>query len=121
MSIAKTPKKRLRSVCPTAAALDVIGDRWSLVLLRDILLHGSVRFSQLKQADEGIAANILTDRLRHLESEGLIVARPYSERLLRYEYLPTAKSRDLVPVLEALAKWGQKHVRGVSMDWLELS
>ncbi|MBV1858627.1 MAG: helix-turn-helix transcriptional regulator [Nannocystaceae bacterium] len=103
-----------------AAALDVVGDRWSLVLLRDVLLHGTIRFGQLKDAAERISTNILTDRLRQLEAAGLITATPYQERPLRHEYSATDKGRDMLPAIEALATWGREHVQGVSRGTLVL-
>ncbi len=103
-----------------AATLDVVGDRWTLVLLRDVLFHGTVRFNQLKDAAERISTNILTDRLRQLEAAGLVVATPYQERPLRYEYSATQKGEDMIPIINALAAWGRKHVEGVSQGTLPL-
>ncbi len=112
--------RRLRSACPTAAALDIVGDRWILVVLRDVLVDGPVRFKQLLQADEQISTNVLTDRLRRMEDEGLIVATPYQQRPPRFEYSATPKGEALFPVLEALATWGQTYIEGVSQDRLHL-
>lgn len=106
----------LRSRCPLTASLDVVGDRWMLVVLRDVLIYGPVRFTQLAQADEGIATNVLTNRLHRLEAAGLIESIQYQARPRRYEYVATQKATDLYPSMRELIKWGQKHVKGVIRD-----
>src|SRR3954470_11316020 len=100
-----------RSTCPAACALDIAGDRWTLLIVRD-LLRGRDTFSKLASSDEAIPTNILSDRLKRMEDAGLIGARPYQERPVRYAYALTGKGRDLADVLTALARWGKKHVRG---------
>lgn len=100
-----------RSTCPAACALDVAGDRWTLLVVRD-LLRGRDTFGKLADGDEGIPTNILADRLRKMEEAGLIEAEPYQERPLRYRYALTGKGRDLSDVLASLARWGKKHVPG---------
>ncbi len=97
-----------RSECPIACGLDLLGDKWTLLVLRD-LLDGKTRFSEFERSAESIPTNILTDRLRRLESNGLAVrVRALDSR--RFEYLPTQKGRDLRPVLIALADWGNEHI-----------
>ena len=100
-----------RSTCPAACALDIAGDRWTLLIVRD-LLRGRSTYGALAASDEAIPTNILADRLRRMQEAGLIVARPYQERPLRHAYELTAKGRDLGEVLAALARWGKKHIRG---------
>ncbi|MFN2644354.1 MAG: winged helix-turn-helix transcriptional regulator [Burkholderiales bacterium] len=100
-----------RSSCPAACALDIAGDRWTLLIVRD-LLRGRDTFGKLASSDEAIPTNILADRLKRMEHAGLIEATPYQERPVRYAYGLTAKGRDLAEVLGALARWGKKHVRG---------
>jgi DNA-binding HxlR family transcriptional regulator len=90
-----------------AAALDRVGDRWSLLLV-EALLDGPRRFNDLLQAIPGLAPNILSDRLRRLEREGIVVARPYSERPPRMAYGLTAEARDLAGALRLLADWGSR-------------
>ena len=90
-------------------ALDRVGDRWSLLLV-EALLDGSRRFNELGEALPGIAPNILTDRLRRLEREGIVRATPYSKRPPRMEYSLTAEGRDLASALRLLADWGARHV-----------
>ena len=100
-----------RSTCPVACALDFAGDRWTLLIVRD-LLRGRDTFGKLASSDEGIPTNILSDRLKKMEAAGLIESKPYQERPVRYSYALTEKGRDLTEVLTALARWGKKHVRG---------
>ena len=92
--------------CPIARSVDLLGDAWSLLILRDVFL-GARRFGDL-QDGLGIAPNSLTRRLEALTRAGLLVARPYSQRPLRHEYALTAKGEDVLPVLLALAAWGNK-------------
>jgi len=100
-----------RSSCPAACALDIAGDRWTLLIVRD-LLRGRTTYGALAASDEGIPTNILAGRLRRMQETGLIVARPYQERPLRHEYALTDKGRGLADVLTALARWGKRYVRG---------
>ena len=90
---------------PLEAALDRVGDRWSLLLV-DALLGGPRRFNDLLAGAPGIAPNILTERLRRLEREGILVGRPYSHRPLRLVYELTLEGRDLAGALRLLADWG---------------
>ena len=98
---------RPRQVSSLEAALDRVGDRWSLLVV-EALLDGSRRFTELHEALAAIAPNILTDRLRRLEREGILVARPYQERPPRMEYTLTADGRDLASALRLLADWGAR-------------
>ena len=92
---------------PLEAALDRVGDRWSLLIV-EALLAGGRRFNELGDALPGIAPNILTDRLRRLERERIVVATPYSTRPPRMEYALTADGRDLASALRLLADWGSR-------------
>jgi DNA-binding HxlR family transcriptional regulator len=98
-----------RSPCPLASALDIFGDRWTLVVLRTIFI-GHNRYSDLLKMPEKISTNILADRLALLEREGLIAPHPYQHHPLRNEYRLTRKGADLLPVLHAMAQWSAKHV-----------
>ena len=93
---------------PLAAAVAKVGDRWSL-LVTEALLDGPQRFNQLQEAIAGIASNVLSQRLKHLEHEGLVVAQPYSERPLRYAYALTDAGQRLTDALRLLAAWGAEH------------
>lgn len=90
-----------------SAALDRVGDRWSLLLV-EALLDGPRRFGELESAVRGIAPNILTDRLRRLERVGILRGTPYSERPPRMEYALTADGRELAGALRLLADWGSR-------------
>jgi DNA-binding HxlR family transcriptional regulator len=92
---------------PLAAALERVGDRWSLLLV-EALLTGPRRFNELGEAVTGIAPNILSDRLRRLESERVISASPYSERPPRFAYALTAEGQELAGALRLLADWGSR-------------
>jgi DNA-binding HxlR family transcriptional regulator len=103
---------RRRSPCPVACTLDVVGDRWSLVVVRDLLLHGPRRYGELLAAPEGIPTNILSERLKRLAAEGIVEARAYSDHPPRSEYALTERGRALGPVLKAMVEWGLRHVPG---------
>lgn len=93
---------------PLAAALDSVGERWTLLLV-DALLPGPRRFGDLQEQLGGIAPNVLSQRLRRLEGEGLVIAQPYSERPPRFVYELTAAGRELAGALRLLADWGARH------------
>jgi DNA-binding HxlR family transcriptional regulator len=93
------------TISPLSQALDRVGDRWSLLLV-EALLDGSRRFNELLVALPGIAPNILTDRLRRLERERILVGEPYSQRPLRFAYRLTEEGAELAGVLRLLAAWG---------------
>jgi len=100
-----------RSSCPAACALDLAGDKWTLLVVRD-LLRGRHTFKELLAGGEGIATNILADRLRRMEEAGLIAASPYQDKPVRYRYALTEKGLGLETVLASLARWGRQHIRG---------
>ena len=97
-------------VCSIARALEVVGERWTLLIVRDVFF-GLRRFDQL-QADLGLARNVLQSRLERLVDEGIIERHPYQQRPVRYEYDLTAAGRSLWPTLVALMQWGDAHRRG---------
>ncbi len=99
---------RLRSPCPVGHALDIIGDRWSLLIIRDMAAFGKSTFKEFLESDEGIATNTLTARLKHLEKAGLIEARTYQENPVRRSYHLTEKGDALRPILRALRDWGDE-------------
>jgi len=92
---------------PLDAALERVGDRWSLLLV-DALLAGGRRFGELREELPGLAPNILTERLRRLERDGIVIATPYSTRPPRVEYSLTGDGRDLASALRLLADWGSR-------------
>jgi DNA-binding HxlR family transcriptional regulator len=101
---------RMADGSPLAAALERVGDKWSLLLI-EALLAGPRRFNELTDAVEGIAPNILTDRLRRLEAERVVRAQPYSDRPPRFAYVLTAEGQELAGALRLLADWGSSVAR----------
>jgi len=97
----------MAATSPLAAALERVGDRWSLLLI-EALLEGPRRFGELSEAVSGIAPNILADRLRRLEGERIVRATPYSERPPRFTYALTDEGHELASVLRLLADWGSR-------------
>ena len=100
-----------RSVCPVACTLDVIGDRWTLLLIRD-LLGGKRRYAEFLASAEKIPTNILADRLKRLEREGIVRRVLYNAHPPRYEYELTPDGRELGRAVDAVATWGLKHFPG---------
>src|SRR5262245_49763642 len=100
-----------RSPCPVAGALDLVGDRWTLLILRD-LLTGKTRYGQFLTSPERISTNLLADRLQRMEAAGLVTAVPYSKHPVRMDYQLTPVGRALRPVVEALANWGLRYLPG---------
>jgi DNA-binding HxlR family transcriptional regulator len=95
--------------CPVARALDVVGEKWSLLILRDLFRHGPQRFQDLEQRLPGVAPNTLSARLKALEAQGVIATRLYERHPPRYDYLLTEKGKALGPVLKALYAWGERY------------
>ncbi|HLZ72132.1 MAG TPA: helix-turn-helix domain-containing protein [Dehalococcoidia bacterium] len=100
-----------RSLCPVARALDLVGDRWTLLVIRD-LLGGQKRYGDLLASAEHIPTNILADRLKRLERAGLLERIRYREHPPRFEYRLTAEGRGLGRAIDALATWGLAHFPG---------
>jgi DNA-binding HxlR family transcriptional regulator len=92
-----------------ARTLDMIGERWTILILRDLLLLGPRRFQDFQQSLRGVAPNTLSARLKSMEAHDLIHSRTYSEHPPRLEYQLTAKGKSLGPVLKALRDWGEHH------------
>ena len=101
----------LRSPCAVACSLDLVGDKWTLLVVRD-LLRGNVTYKALQNSPERIPTNILADRLKKLEDEGLIDKSAYQEHPVRYAYRLTEKGKELGDVLVAFVRWGKKHIPG---------
>ena len=100
-----------RSPCPVACSLDLLGDKWTLLVVRDLLL-GKTTYTEFQKSPEGIPTNILAERLKRLQAAGILEKSQYQERPVRYAYNLTAKGRDLQPVLLAMIDWGNKHIPG---------
>jgi DNA-binding HxlR family transcriptional regulator len=102
-------KIEFRSDCPISTALDIFGDKWSLLVLRDLLLKGKSTYGEFLASEEKIATNILASRLSHLEAGGLLTKQPHPESKLKILYRPTPKALDLIPTLVELIAWSEKH------------
>ena len=102
------PKREYGQRCPVARTLELVGDRWTLLIVRD-LLGGTRRFQDLQRGLPGLAPNILSDRLKLMEEHGLVARRFYSAHPPRAEYELTAKGQELGTVIGALAAWGSRH------------
>lgn len=97
--------------CPLARTLDIVGERWTILVLRDLFRHGPRKFQDFESSLIGISPNTLSARLKRLEDTGIIERRFYAEHPPRAEYVLTAKGRDLGPVLKALRGWGTQYTR----------
>lgn len=95
--------------CPILFALDIFGDKWSLLIMRDIFFRGGKHYKDFLCAGEGISTNILADRLEQLEYHGLIAKQLDKDNKRRYIYTPTKKGLDLVPALLAIIQWSAKY------------
>ena len=100
-------KRGPRSGCPIATTLDIVGDRCTLVILRD-MLTGKRRFAEFLASPERITTNVLTDRLAGMEAAGLVAKAPYQERPVRFEYTLTPMGRGLLPVLQDMCRWANR-------------
>ncbi len=103
------PKSKRRSGCPVSISLEMLGDRWSLLIIRDLMVRGFRTFKEFQESGEGIATNILADRLRKLEATGIISAEVEETDGRRVNYRLTEKGIDLAPVLLELLIWGARH------------
>ena len=101
-----------RSKCPLTNTLDLIGDKWTLLVIRDMLFLKKKSFNEFWESPEGIATNILTERLKRLEEFGIIGKRPYKKNPVRYEYILTRRGEDLRSLLMEMIRWGNTHITG---------
>jgi DNA-binding HxlR family transcriptional regulator len=111
----KTPiNSGSRSGCPIACSLDLLGDKWTLLIIRD-LIYGKHRFADFQASVEQIPTNTLADRLRRMEESNVVEKLQYAQKPPRFEYHLTAKGKALLPVLQELCLWGIKHMPGTSV------
>lgn len=110
-----TTKAPPRSTCPIACALDLVGDRWTLLVVRD-LLRGKSRYGEFIGSAEAIPTNILADRLERLEQAGIITSAAYQQNPPRYAYALTPKGEGLKPVLGTMALWSMQHLPKAEPD-----
>ena len=117
--MAKTLKKEgheFRSGCSIARLMELLGDKWTLLVVRDLMWHQKHTFKSLQESDERIPTNLLSERLQRLMDWGLVMREPYQDRPLRYTYRLTERGRTLEPVLLAIMKWGHTYLGGGSYD-----
>lgn len=113
-AISKDSKRKHESVpvnCPVRRTLDVIGDAWTVLVLRDLFVQGPRRYLDLQLSLKGISPNTLSNRLQRLETNGIVTRKFYSEHPPRAEYVLTERGRSLGPIMTALRDWGLKHPR----------
>jgi DNA-binding HxlR family transcriptional regulator len=103
------PKAKRRSGCPVSISLELLGDRWSLLVVRDLMVRGLRTFKEFQEAGEGIATNVLADRLQKLEAAGIVAAEADETDGRKVNYRLTEKGIDLAPVLLELLIWGARH------------
>lgn len=109
-----------RSGCPVSIALETLGDRWSLLIIRDLMVRGYHTFKDFLESGEGIASNILSDRLRKLETTGIITVEGEASDARRRNYRLTEKGIDLAPVMLELLVWSARYEQtGLSCDQIE--
>jgi DNA-binding HxlR family transcriptional regulator len=99
-----------RSPCPIACSLDLFGDRWTLLVIRDMMFFKKQRFEEFLESPEGISTNILASRLKSLEEMGLVEKKPYGNHSRRMNYQLTERGKSLRSVLKAMISWGLKHI-----------
>ena len=103
-----------RSACPIATTLEIVGDRWTLVILRD-MLNGKKRFSQFLESPERITTNVLTDRLKLMERASLVSRELYQLHPKRFEYVLTKKGEALLPMLQEMCRWANRFIPATSV------
>lgn len=104
----KTTEKR--SDCPVSSSLDIFGDRWSLLIVRDLMLYKTRTYGDFTKSEEKIATNILANRLQILEDNGIIIKLPYPDNKVKGLYRLSPKGIDLIPALIEIALWGEKYL-----------
>lgn len=111
-----------RSDCPISFSLDIFGDRWSLLIIRDIVYFGKKTYGEFLDSDEGIATNILASRLEQLVENGILVKKPYAADKRKDVYALTEKGLDLIPILMEMGNWGAQHdpKTGAPKAWIDL-
>ena len=106
----KTAKEKSRSVCPVSNILELIGDRWTLLIVRDMMLFGKHEYGEFLSGDEGISTNILAERLKRLTASGVAAWVPHAEDKKRKLYYLTEKGKDLLDVMLEMSIWGARHI-----------
>lgn len=110
MHFCSVNKLKKRSNCPVSSALDIIGDKWSLLIIRDIMMNGKNTYNEFLKSEEKIATNVLADRLSMLESTGILIKEEHPESKAKIFYRLTRKGIDLLPVLVELILWSDEYL-----------
>jgi DNA-binding HxlR family transcriptional regulator len=115
-------RQQRRSDCPINFALEVFGDPWSLLIIRDIVYFGKKTYGEFLASEEGMATNILASRLAQLERQGIVAKRPSATDKRKEDYFLTEKGLDLIPILAEMANWSAAHDpdTGAPADWIAL-
>lgn len=103
---------RKRSECPIANTLELIGDKWTLLVVRDLLFRGKRTYNEIANSPESIPTSVLAERLSRLLNAGLITRHPYQDNPTRYEYHLTKTGTDLEPIMREIIRWGEKNGLG---------
>ena len=114
-------RSEFRSTCPVASALDIIGDKWSLLIMRDMLTQGKKTFKEFSESQEGIAPGILSSRLKWLEENGLMTKQKLPQNQKENIYLLTEKGIELAPIILELIVWSDKNLRGQNPEMPSIS
>lgn len=101
-----------RSACPISNVLDIVGDKWTLIVVRDLFM-GKHRYGEFQTSPEAIPTNILAERLKRLEAAGIVKKEFYQDKPPRAAYFLTRRGADLGPILQAMGQWGKQHIPGV--------
>jgi DNA-binding HxlR family transcriptional regulator len=109
-------RHEFRSTCSIARTLEIVGDKWTLLIVRDLMWHGKHTFQALQESAERIPTNILSERLKRLEKWGLMRREIYQQRPVRYAYQLTDEGKSLEPVLLQIMAWGHKRLGGGRYD-----
>lgn len=109
-------KSDFRSTCSIARTLDIVGDKWTLLIVRDLMWHGKHTFGALQDSKERVPTNILSERLKRLEEWGLVLREPYQQKPVRYAYHLTEKGKSLEPLLVQIMSWGHERLGGGRYD-----
>ena len=102
-------KRERRSYCPIGFGLDIFGDKWTLLVVRDLMFKGKYTYGEFLSSEEKIATNILADRLQKLSDAGIVVRQAVADKRVKYRYMLSQKGIDLLPVLVELILWSAKH------------
>jgi len=114
-------ERNWRSTCPISSSLDALGDKWSLLVVRDLFMHGTRTFSEFRESPERIATNILADRCRMLTSLGIIERVNPGGKARNNAYRLSPSGMALYPVLEELTKWSQSHLKEYHEDMIDIA